>query len=307
MDLSIIIVNWNTRDYLIKCINSIYENLDRISQKKVEIMVVDNASTDGSADAVLEKYPEVILLSMDTNLGFARSNNIAARQSHGEFLIFINPDTVVHPPAISILFNYLSLNHTIGAVGPRILNQDGSVQISIWPKPTLFRECWRLFHLDRLIPISQYPDSKIYSKNPQPVDVMSGAFFVIRRSVFEVLGGFDEQFFIYSEEIDLFVRMESKNWLLFLIPDATVTHYVGQSTRQVSDDMFIELYRNKLKFFRKHFGGFHSTVYKWVLFVVSISRILFGYIISKSPVEDNQKYEVMVSQYRKLFKDLQSN
>lgn len=307
MDLSIIIVNWNTRDFLIKCINSINVDLDGNTQKKVEILVVDNGSTDCSVEAVLEKYPEVILLPMATNLGFARSNNIAARQACGEFLVFINPDTIVHPPAISILLDYLSLNPEVGAVGPRLLNQDGSVQISIWPKPTLFRECWRLSHLDKLLPISQYPNSIIFSKKPQPVDVMSGAFFVIRHSVFKALEGFDERFFIYSEEIDLFLRMEKKNWLLYLIPDATVTHYEGQSTRQVSDDMFLELYRNKLKFFRKHYSDFHFIIYKWVLFFVSITRLISGYIISKSPSKNNKKYEIMYSQYRKLFKYLQSN
>ncbi len=306
MDLSIIIVNWNTRDWLIKCINSIYINLGGITQTNVEILVVDNSSTDGSVDAVRKNFPEVILLPKETNLGFARSNNIAAKQAQGEYLLFINPDTIVHPPAISILLDYLNINPSIGAVGPRLLNQDGSIQISVWPKPTLFRECWRLFHLDRLLPISQYPNSILQSIIPQPVDVMMGAFFAIRRSVFEALAGFDEQFFIYSEEIDLFVRMKKEGWLLYLNPDATVTHYEGQSTRQVSYDMFIELYRNKLKFIRKHYGDFQFTIYKWVLFVVAITRLIPGYILSKPSIKNKGKYELMYYQHSQLFKFLYS-
>lgn len=306
MNLSIIIVNWNTRDWLIKCIDSIYINLGGITQTNVEILVVDNSSTDGSVDAVRKNFPEVILLPIKTNLGFARSNNIAAKQAQGEYLLFINPDTIVHPPSISILLDYLNINPSIGAVGPRLLNQDGSIQISVWPKPTLFRECWRLFQLDRLLPISQYPNSILQSIIPQPVDVMMGAFFAIRRSVFEALAGFDEQFFIYSEEIDLFVRMKKEGWLLYLNPDANVTHYEGQSTRQVSNDMFIELYRNKLKFIRKHYGDFQFTIYKWVLFVVAITRIIPGYILSKPSTQNKGKYEVMYSQHNQLFKFLYS-
>ena len=306
MILSIIIINWNTRDYLLNCIDSIFENFIGVPQTQFEILVVDNASTDGSVDAVRKKFSNINVLQMQTNLGFAKANNTAARRAKGDFLLFINPDTIIFPSSISILVDFLSTHHSTGAVGPRILNPDRSIQISIWPKPTLLREFWRLFHLDRLYPVSQYPKSKILSKVPQPVDVMMGAFFIIRRSLFEELDGFDEQFFIYSEEIDLFVRMADLNWSLYFVPDAIVIHYKGKSTRQVSEEMFIELYRNKLRYIKKHFGDLQFLLYKQLLLIVSITRLIPGYLFSKFPIINNQNYIDLYSKYLHLFKYLYS-
>lgn len=306
MNLSIIIVNWNTREYLLNCIDSIFENFIALPQTQFEIFVVDNASKDGSADAVRQKFSSVNVLQMQTNIGFARANNTAARVAQGDFLLFVNPDTIVSPSSISKLVDFLSIHLSTGAVGPRILNPDRSIQISIWPKPTLLREFWRLLHLDRLYPVSQYPKSKIFSKVPQPVDVMMGAFFIIRRSIFEELDGFDEQFFIYSEEVDLFVRMADLNWSLYLIPDAIVTHFKGRSTRQLSEEMFIELYRNKLRYINKHFGDLQFSMYKRFLLIVSITRLIPGYIISKFPISNKQYYLDLHSKYLHLFKYLYS-
>lgn len=142
MDLSIIIVNWNTRDLLVKCINSIYENLNRLVDVCAEIIVIDNASTDGSSEAVRSHFQEVTVISNESNLGFACSNNIAANIALGEFLLFINPDTYAHNNSINVLNEYMRNNPQVGAVGPRVLNQDGTLQTSIWPKPSFFRECW---------------------------------------------------------------------------------------------------------------------------------------------------------------------
>jgi N-acetylglucosaminyl-diphospho-decaprenol L-rhamnosyltransferase len=300
MDLSIIIVNWNTCDLLVDCLNSIQENLGTETLLQAETFVVDNASSDGSAEAVRSGFLWVHLIENQTNVGFARANNQAVALAQGKYVLLLNPDTVLHPSAIKTMLAYLDSYSDVGAVGPRVVNPDDSVQITIYPQPTLMRETWRLFHLDRIFAYGSYSTSILDSESPRVVDILMGVCIMLRREIVENLGLFDEQFFVFSEDFDLCVRIRNAGWQIHWLPKAVITHHESQSTKQIPDEMFLELYRNKVKFFRKHYGSGVAASYKVLLFIVSLTRYIPGWVGGKIPAFQNQNLSSKSNHYRKL-------
>ena len=303
MMLSIIIVSWNTRQDLLRCLDSI---LAAPPACPFEILVFDNASTDGSAEAVAASYPTVRLEVNPQNLGFGRANNRAVLRAKGRFWLLLNPDTIVHSGAIDALVSYLDRQPGVAAVGPRLVNSDGSLQRSIERLPTLYNEWWRLLHLDRLYPMSQYPQSTLNSRQPQRVEVLSGACLLMRREAVETRGLFDEEYFMYSEEIDLCDRLHRDGWELHWVPEAVVTHLGGQSTRQVAAPMFIELYRNKVKFFRKRRGLVSAWFYKLILLQAALARYVLGNVMRIFPLRNRQAWIEVGRQYGLLLGKLSS-
>lgn len=297
MLLSILIVNWNTRQDLLRCLASITANPPVLP---FEVLVFDNASEDGSAEAVAAQYPQVRVEVGPENLGFARANNRAASQAQGQFWLLLNPDTVVHPGAVEALVRYLAEQPRVAAVGPRLINPDGSPQPSIERLPSLFREWWRLFHLDRLYPVSQYTKAVLASQVPQRIEVLNGACLLLRADAVRPLGLFDEDYFVYSEEVDLCDRLGQAGWELHWLPEATVTHSGGRSTRQVADSMFLELYRNKIKFFRKRRSALAGTLYKLILFQASLARLGLGQAARALPLSGRHAWADIARQYRLL-------
>ena len=270
------------------------------------IVVVDNASTDGSAEAISSGYPLVKLIRCSENLGFARANNRAATRTAGKYWLLLNPDTLVFPGAIDRLLQYMAGHPYVAAVGPRLVNPDGSDQLSIWRRPTLFREWWRLFHLDRLYPLSGYPSSTLTSQRARRVDILHGACLLLRADVVRTIGLFDEDYFMYSEEIDLCDRLGRAGWELHWVPEAVVTHKGGQSTRQVADSMFIELYRNKTKFFRKRRGRLAALLYKLILLQAALARYLTGQTLRLLGMRGHPQWIDTARQYRLLMAVLPS-
>jgi GT2 family glycosyltransferase len=303
MNLSIIIVNWNTRQDLLECLDSVFSNS---TAADMEVIVVDNASTDGSAEAVASMYPQVKLIRSSENMGFAKANNHAVALSNSHYWLLLNPDALVHAGAIDRLLQYMAEHPKVAAVGPRLLNPDGSGQLSIWRRPTLFREWWRLFHLDRLYPLSEYPPSTLESRQARRVDILHGACLLLRTDVVRTMGLFDDEYFMYSEEIDLCDRLGLAGWELHWVPEAVVTHKGGQSTQQVADAMFIELYRNKTKFFRKRRGRVAAFLYKLILLQAALARYLPGQMMRLlRPGGHNQLLDT-ARQYRLLMTVLPS-
>ncbi len=300
MDLSIIIVNWNTCDLLVECLNSVQENLGAAPDLQAEIFVVDNASSDDSAESVRSDFPWVHLIENQDNVGFARANNQAAELAQGKYVLLLNPDTVLQPYATKIMLAYLVSHGDVGAVGPRVVYPDGTVQISIYPQPTLLRETWRLFHLDRIFDYGSYSTSILDSESPRVVDILMGVCIMLRREIVQNLGLFDEQFFVFSEDFDLCVRIRNAGWQIHWLPKAVIIHYESQSTKQIPDEMFLELYRNKVKFFRKHYGDCSAVLYKVLLFIVSLTRCIPGWVGGKIPTFQNQNLSSKSIQYRKL-------
>jgi hypothetical protein len=279
--LSIIIVNWNTGRLLTDCIQSIQDTYLSEQSSQTEILVIDNGSTDHSLAQAVDCFPGIRVIPNQLNLGFGPANNLAAQSAHGEYLLLLNPDTIVQPGAIHALLDYLQSHPKIGLVGPKLINPDGTFQLSIFRAPTLSREAWRLFHLDRIYPYNAYPVDVLASQEPQPVDILQGTCLFMPRELFLLVGMFDEQFFMYSEEVDLCTRIRSTGWPIHWVPQAKVMHLAGQSTRLVADKMFLMLYRNKVAYFRKHYGQPRTGFYKLLLYVVSISRYLPGLILKR--------------------------
>lgn len=270
MLISIIIVNWNTRELILKCLESIYEYPPT---GEFEIWVVDNASTDGSADAIREHFPEIQLIASQENLGFAEGNNIALDKATGKYMLLLNPDAEVREGALDALIRFMEENPEAGAAGPLTLNSDLSLQVSCYPFPTLFRELWRLFHLDQLRPFGIYRMEQWETRQPRRVEVLQGACMILRKEAIEQIGVLDQDYFIYTEEVDLCYRLNKGKWHLYWVPEATVIHHAGKSTNQIAPQMFLQLYRSKILYFRKHHGLFGAWGYKLILILASLARL----------------------------------
>ncbi len=263
--------------------------------------MLDNNSSDDTVAAIEAEFPDVNVIASRENLGFAKGNNRAAELAQMPHVLLLNPDTVVHAGAIDTLNAYLTAHQQLGAVGPRTENPDATLQVSAWPAPTLFREAWRMFHLDKLKRLSEYPTAFFAPQHaPQAVDVLLGACILMPTKLFWELGGFDEAYFIYSEEVDLCEKISAAGYAIEYCPQATITHLGGQSTGQVADEMFLELYRNKVKFFRKRRGALKTTLYKGVLYSSSWMRLLLSNVSSMVRRSSSEHVATKTRQYRKL-------
>ena len=271
MDLSIVIVSWNTKVLLNDCLKSIYAALP---PGEHEIWVVDNASTDGSSQMVVERFPKAHLLRNETNPGFGAANNQAIRQCSGRYILLLNPDTYVRTNALEILVDFMDMHPNAGVAGSKYLNPDNTLQRSCYPFPTLTRELWRLLHLDRFWLYGKYDQGKWDQVKPRAVDVLQGACLILRKEALHQVGLFDEDYFMYTEEVDLCYRFKEAGWLLYWVPSAEIIHYGGQSTQQMASEMFLSLYQTKLLFFRKHYGTAKALLYKLILLVISLFRLL---------------------------------
>lgn len=273
LDISVIIVNWNVCALLSDCLSSLLKEIEAHPKISSETIVVDNQSSDCSVAMVRERFPWVTVIANEKNLGFGRANNQALPFCHGRYLLLLNPDTLIHPGAVQQLFSYLEGHPEAGMVGPKLVNTDGSLQRSIFPRSTLFRETWRLAGMDRFLPLSEYPPAFHQSEKPLEVDVLKGACILLRQAALAGMPLFDEQFFMFSEEVDLCRRIRQKGWDIRWLPTARVTHHGERSVRQLSDAMFLELFKNKVKFLRKSQGACAARIFKGVLWITAIIKI----------------------------------
>ena len=264
--------------------------------------MVDNHSGDESVHTVQEHFPWVKLMANAENLGFPRATNQAIAEASGKYLLLLNPDTVVKPGAITALLAFMETQDHVGAAGPRLLNADQTLQPSCSPSPTLLRELWRLFHLDWLYPYAEYPLTRWSRYRAHQVDVIKGACLLVRRKVLEQVGGLDEDFFIYSEEVDLCKRIQQAGWQLYWLPPAEVIHYGAQSTQQVAHEMFLNLYRYKVLYFRKRHGTRSATLYKIILSLASIARLAVSPAACLTHRSRRQRYCALTVNYWRLLR-----
>lgn len=304
MKLSIIIVSWNTCALLADCLHSVQEEIPLKMREAIETIVVDNASTDESVPMVRAQFPWVQLIENRQNRGFAGANNQAIQRSCGQYLLLLNPDTKVMPGAIGDLLQFMETHPEAGAVGPRLLNADGTLQPSCYPTPTLARECWRLLHMDKLSPYGIYWMHQWSLEETRAVDVIQGAALLLRRDALAQVGVLDEGYFIYSEEVDLCYRIQRAGWHLYWVPRAQVIHYGGQSTQQVAASMFLHLYRGKLRFFRKHHGFWAGQLYKLILLLIAIPRLLLVPLICVVQRADRRQRLKIAGNYGRLLRAL---
>lgn len=279
-DLSILIVNWNTRELLAECLQSLTGAVSSdpapsgLPSVTSEIIVVDNASADGSAALVREQFPHVQLIENKENVGFARANNQAICHSRGRYVLLLNSDTVVHPGALETMVAFMDAHTQAGACGPRLLNGDGSLQPSVHPMLTPWREFWRLIFLDRLWPLATYRQAAWDRDAPRQVEVIKGACLLLRRRALDKVGLLDDQYFMYTEEVDLCYRLTQAGWGLWYLPQAVVTHFGEASSKQVKEEMYIQLYRSKVQFYRKFGGQSTVNVYKILLALAYLPRLI---------------------------------
>lgn len=304
MDLSILIVSWNTRGLLARCLETVAAELASFAPDATEMLVVDNASHDGSAALVRERFPWARLIVNDANVGFARANNQAFAAARGRYILLLNPDTAILPGALRTLVDFLEAHPAVGAVGARLLNPDGSLQPSCSPAPTLSREVWRLFHLDALRPYGVYDMSRWDTHQPRPVEIVQGACLLLRR---EALGDeelLDPRYFMYSEEVDLCYRIRRRGWQIYWVPTAQVIHYGGQSTRQAAAAMFLRLYEGKILYFRKHQGPVAARLYKTILLAAALARLLVSPLAWLQPPSQRRLNLTLAGHYARLLKAL---
>ncbi|MCS6859670.1 MAG: glycosyltransferase family 2 protein [Abditibacteriales bacterium] len=252
-DLSVCIVTWNARDDLRRCLQSLFAVKRNITY---EVIVVDNASTDGSAQMVTDAFPQTRLIVNPTNIGFARANNQAIREAGGKYILLLNPDTIVHGDALERLVAWMEQHPDAGAVGPRLLNSDGSLQFSCRAFPTLGAGFFRQTPLGALFPrnrfVRQYLMTDWDHTVEREVDWLSGAALMVRREVLESVGLLDEGFYMYCEDVDWCYRMHQHGWKVYYVPHAVITHAIGGSSNQCQARMIVERHKSMWRYYLKH-------------------------------------------------------
>ena len=284
MKLSIIIVSYNTRALTLDCIESVY---DQTSPGSFELLVVDNASADGSAEAIREAFPpaynpELRLFALDTNLGFAGANNMAAAEARGEYVLLLNPDTVVLYGALDALAAFADRHPEYGIYGGSTVFADGTPNPTAgWMKPSVWSMFCIAVGLAKLFPRSRVfnPESlagRDWSA-PFEVDIVTGCLFMMRRADWHRLGGFDEQYFMYGEDADLSLRAAAAGLPAVLVPEAQIVHYGGAS-EPVRSDKLVRLFRAKAQLFRAHYRPVRAAALVGLLRLWCVVRIVgFGF------------------------------
>lgn len=254
LDLSVTICSWNTRGDLETTLRSIEAVRDEAS---LEVLVVDNSSEDGSQEMVERLFPWVTLHKMNINLGFGKGHNYAMARSTGAVIMPLNSDTVVHEGALRELVNFLRSNPDVGIVGPRLLNPDGTLQYSCRRFPTPAAAIFRNTPLGRLFPNTKFVRDYLMlswdHEEPRDVDWVSGAAFCMRRDLYDKIGGFDEQFFMYLEDVDICFRTHEAGYRVVYLPSAKITHAIGRSTDQVANQMINQFHNSMKLFYKKHY------------------------------------------------------
>jgi len=247
--ISVVILSYNTRELLEKCLNSILENE---KESNIEIIVVDNASADGSVDMVRKRFPQVVLIANEKNLGFASAVNQGLRISRGRFIVVLNSDTVLLNNAFTKMAEFMKENPGAGAVRPKVLNPDGSLQRQ-------GSGIWRIF---------KAPD-RVYE-----LDWVSGCCMMLRREIIENVGFFDEFFFFYNEDLDYSKRIKKAGWKLYYFPPANIIHYWGKSSKGLEEKLLIEGYRGGYYLCEKYYGRPVLLFYKMLALLELIAKII---------------------------------
>lgn len=254
IDVSILIVNYNTWDFLYRCIDSIYSAGIRL---KFEILIIDNNSSDKSVTLIKNNFPDINLVINQKNVGFAKANNQGIALGRGRNYLLLNPDTEVLPGSIDSIITFLDANRDIGIAGPKLLRPDLSTMPSAKIFPSLKGEFLQSVFLDKIIPsailqrLSNVPLTD--SDKPAEVDWVTGACIAIKRQVIEDIGLLDEHFFLYYEEVDLCYRAKDYGWKIFFYPQARIIHAGGRSTEKNLSFSLVEGYKSKLYFLKKHY------------------------------------------------------
>lgn len=294
MDVSVIIVNWNTRELLRNCLASIIEETRGISY---EIIVVDNASADGSAAMCETEFPNATLIANTANRGFAAANNQGMEVAAGRYILLLNPDTIVLEQAIDRCVAYADHRPDIGVVGCQVLETDGKIQQTgfSFPSPwTLFLTLSGLPRVFPHLPLFSRPQLGSWDRRSErDIDVISGMFMLVRREAIREVGFMDESYFVYAEETDWCFRFWKAGWRRVFYPGAQIIHIDGggKSTSQINVKMLVQLQKSMLIYFRKNLGFFPWLLAKGLFLLANAARYvgwIASSIVTSNPVARNK-------------------
>ena len=271
--LSVVILNWNTRKLLKQCLKSLISNL-KSQISNVEIIVVDNASHDGSQQMIRSEFPKVKIIQNENNLGYAKGNNVGIAVAVGKYVMLLNTDIIIKKGAVKKLVEFLDKNQEIAIVGPKILNTNGSPQSSCGRFPSLIVSLVMLFkeHFGGSDLVRWSPKSSQY------VDWLVGAAFIARKEVFEKIGGFDEKIFMYMEEVEWFYRSKLAGFKTYFLIKPEVVHLERGSSKSGKKDPILNIYRGLIYFYRKHKPWWQLVILKLMLKIKALLAILIGYL-----------------------------
>jgi GT2 family glycosyltransferase len=295
MDLSIVIVNWNTRDLLRDWLQSIEAGRGSL---QLEVLVVDNASCDGSAEMVRTEFPQVQLIENKENLGFAAGNNVALMKAAGRFVMLLNTDTLVHGTVLADAVAWLEAHPDVGVIGPRVLNSDGTDQPSCSAFPSLKFLTMQACGLTKISRWDRYRMTGWDRSSELKVDVISGAAMFVRREAMEDVGLLDEAFFFYGEETDWCHRFGRAGWGLVFVPIPEVTHFGGGAVRQLNHRRDVMMTEGTTRLHRKHGGLVAGVICFAILSFHNLSRALFWSLLSlvnKKGAKDRARHFLSVA------------
>jgi hypothetical protein len=255
LDVSIIIVNWNTRDVLRGCLASVYKETKNIT---FEVIVIDNASNDNSVKMIKEEFPSVIVIENSENRGFAAANNQGMRIAKGRYVLLLNSDTIIIDNALAKMVVFVDSHPQAAAVGCRVLNPDRTLQPTCFMFPSILNLLLSSTYLYKIFPKSRFFGRERMTwwdrSDTREVEVVTGCFMLVRKKAIERIGVLDERFFMYAEETDWCYRFHKNNWRIMFTPDAQIIHLGGQSSKQTQAKMLVQLRLSILRFIKKHYG-----------------------------------------------------
>lgn len=282
MDLSIIIVNYNTKELLKQTIQSIINAVNLGNNIKYEIIVSDNCSCDGSIEMLKEEFKQVILIQNKNNLGFSKANNVAIKRAIGKYILLLNSDTVVVNDCLVKCVSYMNDEKNIGALGCKVMLANGKLDHACKRGfPTPRTSLYYMLRLHKFFPdnkkFGQYTLDYLDENNINEVDSLTGAFMMVRREVIDKVGLLDEEFFMYGEDIDWCFRIKEAGFKVVYFPKAEIIHYKGGSSKRKKNKTIYEFYRAMYLFYRKHYYDKHNIfitafVYSaiWIKFLFSV-------------------------------------
>ncbi len=295
IDVSIIIPSWNAKNFLHECIKSILEDTSNYQR---EIIVIDNASTDGSPEMVVDQFPQIKLIQNEENLGFAKACNIGMRVAKGQYVVIVNSDVIVRKECISRMVAYMDQHTEIGILGPKILGQDGTVQRSCMGFPTLWNSFCRALALDTIFPSSKLFGGQLMTfwshESIRRVDVINGCFWMVRQDALKNVGLLDEDFFMYSEDKDWCKRFRKEGWEVTFYPEAEAIHFEAGSSSNAPVKFYMEMQRANLQYWKKHHNYAAQICFKLISLMHHSFRILGQMIlfIIRPPKRENCTFKI---------------
>jgi GT2 family glycosyltransferase len=301
IDLSICIVNWNGKEVLKKCLLSIDQHKEDLI---VEIIIVDNASSDNSVEMIEKEFPEAILIKSDTNLGYGKANNIAIKRSRGKNILILNPDILIREPIFREMIQYLKCHPDVGCVGCKLINIDGSIQKSYHKSfPTPYSEFKQGMLINRLYDIIPRRNGK--SQGNIKVSWLVGACMMFRNEVLETLGGFDDMYFMYGEDIDLCYRIYQLGYKIIYLDSLKMTHYHAFASGKKKKKYFSAVLQREsiYRFMKAHYNSISVVLYRLVWILSGIFRVVLllpSYIIFKITKNDVENLGLTIEKYYRI-------